>query len=217
MNSVEIQLTFRRNMSPPSSGSKNKPSKEAELCLPHTFTPGGFSWLILWLWRCRRHIPAKRWLTSNGLHGVISQSQISPSQGCKAKAHLISLCDSETSPLKLWLNPKAVLDVVWMAFPRWSKFFSKWFRFSLPVTNLPTLYIRCYIRDVWHARLEKRYPSPLLGFTSDLTLGRTQSKERECKNDGFVGSRNEIINKVRVVTSVIWSPSPVRFMNNWNH
>jgi hypothetical protein len=27
-NAVESQLTFRRNMSPPSSGSKNKPSKK---------------------------------------------------------------------------------------------------------------------------------------------------------------------------------------------
>jgi hypothetical protein len=43
--SVESQPTFRRNISPPSSGSKNKPSKnpEPELCLPLAFTLVSFS------------------------------------------------------------------------------------------------------------------------------------------------------------------------------
>jgi hypothetical protein len=37
--SVESQPTFRRNISPPSSGSKNKQRKKpAELCLPPAFT-----------------------------------------------------------------------------------------------------------------------------------------------------------------------------------
>jgi hypothetical protein len=36
---VESLVTFRRNMSPPSSGSKNKPNKKAtELCLPPVLT-----------------------------------------------------------------------------------------------------------------------------------------------------------------------------------
>jgi hypothetical protein len=129
-------------MFPPSSGSKNEPSKEAD-CLPPAFTlalfidpedAGTFSCEILVDFQrtTRRYIPENR----------THQSQISPSQGYKAEIHLISLYDLETSPLKLWLNPKAVLDVVWMAFPRWNKFFSEWFRFSLPVIILPTLYIQ---------------------------------------------------------------------------
>lgn len=67
------------------------------------------------------------------------------------------------------------------------------------------LYIHCYNRCATRSTSshEKHYLSPLSGFTSDLTLGRTQSEERECKNDGFVVSRNEIINKVRVLTSVV--------------
>jgi hypothetical protein len=36
-----------------------------------------WQWFLAWLnlrpWRWRRHVPRKRWLTFNGLHGVISQ------------------------------------------------------------------------------------------------------------------------------------------------
>jgi hypothetical protein len=42
------------------------------LCLPAAFTLF-FPWLILRLWRWRRHVPPKRRLTFNGLHGVISR------------------------------------------------------------------------------------------------------------------------------------------------
>jgi hypothetical protein len=31
------------------------------------------SWLILWPWRWKRHVPLKRQLTFSGLHGVIAQ------------------------------------------------------------------------------------------------------------------------------------------------
>jgi hypothetical protein len=62
---VVRQPTFRRNISPTSSG----PSL---LCLLPVSC-----WILAWLtlrpWRWRRHVPPKRRLSSNGLHGVISQ------------------------------------------------------------------------------------------------------------------------------------------------
>jgi hypothetical protein len=36
------------------------------------FHAGFFAWLILRPWRWRRHVPPKRWLIFNGLHGVMS-------------------------------------------------------------------------------------------------------------------------------------------------
>jgi hypothetical protein len=60
--------TFRRNISPPSLESKNKPSSAC-----HMFSRLFLARLILLSWRWRRHVPPKRWLTFNGLHGVISQ------------------------------------------------------------------------------------------------------------------------------------------------
>jgi hypothetical protein len=89
---VESQPMFRRNMSPPSSGSKNKPTSEPPYiqiynwrprhCLKWSFiiltdtcfTP--ISCCILGPWRWRRNGPPKRRLTLNGLHGVISQNSL---------------------------------------------------------------------------------------------------------------------------------------------
>jgi hypothetical protein len=60
VQSVESQPTFRMNISPPTSGSKNKPS----------FPLSGF---ILRPQRWRRHALPKRPLTFNGLYGDIAQ------------------------------------------------------------------------------------------------------------------------------------------------
>jgi hypothetical protein len=63
VQSVESQPTFRRNISPPSSGSTNRPSMK-------------LSWKnvasIALLWRWRRYVPPKSLMTFNWLHGVIS-------------------------------------------------------------------------------------------------------------------------------------------------
>jgi hypothetical protein len=68
VQSVESQPTVRRNVSPLSSGSKNK----QRLCsLPALCWL--FAWLILRSSRWRRRIPPNNQLTFNGLHGVISQ------------------------------------------------------------------------------------------------------------------------------------------------
>jgi hypothetical protein len=63
MWSVESQPTFRRYISPQSSGSKNKLSKKPawKQVASRAFRP----------WRWRRYVPPKRRLTFNGLHGVI--------------------------------------------------------------------------------------------------------------------------------------------------
>jgi hypothetical protein len=56
VQSVVSQPTFRRNISPPSSESKNMPSKKSEF-------------IVSW----RLHVAPKRRMTYNRLHGVISQ------------------------------------------------------------------------------------------------------------------------------------------------
>jgi hypothetical protein len=55
--SIESQSTFRRHMSLPSLGSKNKQHKK----------PVSNSWQIFRSWRWRRHVSPKHWLTFNGL------------------------------------------------------------------------------------------------------------------------------------------------------
>jgi hypothetical protein len=58
-------------MSPPSSGSRNNPSKKlAELA---TCFNRFLAWLILRPWSWSRHVLPKRRLTFSGLHGVTSQ------------------------------------------------------------------------------------------------------------------------------------------------
>jgi hypothetical protein len=87
MQFVENQPTFRRNLWPPSSWSKYEtsmkqitreaeyiliaPSMEICIMLPASFL--FLAWLILLLSIWRQHVPPKRQLTSNGLHGVISR------------------------------------------------------------------------------------------------------------------------------------------------
>jgi hypothetical protein len=68
MLSSENQQTFQRNVLPPVSGLKNKPSKQRFLPASRWF----LVWLILRLWRWRQHVPLKRRLTFNGLRGDIS-------------------------------------------------------------------------------------------------------------------------------------------------
>jgi hypothetical protein len=58
---VESQQTFRRNMTPPPSRSKNKPrnKNKREAGIKQS------SW--------SRHVPPEHWFTSDGLHGVVDQ------------------------------------------------------------------------------------------------------------------------------------------------
>jgi hypothetical protein len=60
VQSVECQPTFQMNISPLSPRSKNKPAKIRVKQVAS--------------WRWRRYVAPKRWMTFNGLHGVISQN-----------------------------------------------------------------------------------------------------------------------------------------------
>jgi hypothetical protein len=89
LQSVENQLSFRRNMSLPSKGSKYKPSKKSAWSRQQLLSASCWfiawqiavdtyfmlvAWLNLWPWRWRWRVPPKRRLTSNSLHGVTSQN-----------------------------------------------------------------------------------------------------------------------------------------------
>jgi hypothetical protein len=69
---------FQRHTSPPSSGSKNEASKKPvrkQNSACRLLSHWCFAWLILRPWIWRQHVPAKRRLTLNGLHGVINQKK----------------------------------------------------------------------------------------------------------------------------------------------
>jgi hypothetical protein len=66
---LEVNLRFGRT--PPSSGSKNKPSSTC-----HLLSRWFLARIIVRPWRRRRYVPPKRRLTPNGLHGIISQKII---------------------------------------------------------------------------------------------------------------------------------------------
>jgi hypothetical protein len=61
--SKERQPTFRRNISPPSSGSKDKTCKKPAWKQLTSRVTCFLAWLIFRLWRRRRYVPPKRRLT----------------------------------------------------------------------------------------------------------------------------------------------------------
>jgi hypothetical protein len=76
-STFKIQLMFRRNISLPTSGSKNRPRKKrvwsGSEC--YLFHASFILSLFLNLVRRRLYVPPKHLLTFNGLHGVISQKR----------------------------------------------------------------------------------------------------------------------------------------------
>jgi hypothetical protein len=67
--SVENQRMFRRNIPPPSSGWKNEPVRNQHEARSQP------AWFILGPWIWKRHVPPKRRVIFNGLHGDMSQKK----------------------------------------------------------------------------------------------------------------------------------------------
>jgi hypothetical protein len=66
---TRLSSTFRKNMQPLSSGSKNKPVWEQVACRE---SRKFLAWLILIPWRWRRHVNPKRRLSFNWLHRTLN-------------------------------------------------------------------------------------------------------------------------------------------------
>jgi hypothetical protein len=70
---LKVNRTFLRNISPPSSGSKNK------LCSAcYLLSIWFLDLLIIRSWRWRQYVAPKHRLTFNGLYGVLSQKMWDP-------------------------------------------------------------------------------------------------------------------------------------------
>jgi hypothetical protein len=72
MQSFESKPTLRRNTSPTSSLSENKPSKTGKLSF-FQLQRWTLAWLIPRSWRTKRYIPLKRWFNLKEIHGNVTR------------------------------------------------------------------------------------------------------------------------------------------------
>jgi hypothetical protein len=71
---LKVNQRFRGTCRPPSSGSKNKPSTRNQREAASYVIHAGFVLGLFFDTEDQgRHVPLKRWLTFNRLHGIISQ------------------------------------------------------------------------------------------------------------------------------------------------